>query len=94
MDQAAQRVVSRSWLVSRRQSLRVGGSEHRTASGLLNRDFHLYERVDMGDHPIQVATVGGDAHKLSFSEGLQHPVEPTPRRIDTTRRPRMARRRG
>jgi signal transduction histidine kinase len=73
MDQAAQRVVSRSWIVSRLQSLRVGGPEHRAASGLLDCDLHPHERVDLRDHAIQVAVLGRDGHELSFSEGLEHP---------------------
>ena len=59
-----------------------GGSEHRTAPGLLHGDFDLYEAGDVGDHAIQAATLGGDAHELSFSEGLQHLLEPTPWRVD------------
>jgi hypothetical protein len=74
MDQAPQGIVSRPGLVSRRQRLRVGGSEHRTASGLLHRDFDLDETGDMGDHAVQAAALDGDAHELSFSEGLQHPA--------------------
>jgi hypothetical protein len=52
----------------------VDGSEHRTASGLLHGDFDLYEAGDVRDHAIQTAVLGGDAHQLSFSEGLQHPA--------------------
>jgi len=74
MDQAPQRVVSRPGLVSRRQRLRVSGSEHRTAFSLLHGDFDLHEAGDMGDHAIQRAALDGDAHELSFSEGLQHPA--------------------
>ena len=72
MDQAPQGIVSRPGLVSRRKRLRVSGSEHWTAPGLLYRDFDLDEAGDTGDHAIQAAALDSDAHELSFSEGLQH----------------------
>ena len=52
----------------------MSGSEHRTASSLLHGDLDLHEASDTSDHAIQRAAIDGDAHQLSFSEGLEHPA--------------------
>jgi hypothetical protein len=78
MDQATQRLVTGPGLVSRHHELRVHGSKHRIASGLLHGDLDLDQACDVDDHAISVAVVGRDAHELSLSEGLQHAgSEPT-----------------